>query len=111
MMRKLRKRETAIGELYKDISTAIDNNTDINIDEKELKQKIIDFMTIEFHRSVIANDSYLEKYRDQQQKRNDIVDCIMLQTGNMTDEQVNIHCIIGNRLNQRKLLDIIRRIF
>lgn len=44
-------------------------------------------MTIEFHRSVIANDSYLEKYRDQQQKRNDIVDCIMLQTGNMTDER------------------------
>lgn len=84
---EVKKRETAIGELYKDISTAINNNTDINIDEKELKQKIIDFMTIEFHRSVIANDSYLEKYRDQQQKRNDIVDCIMLQTGNMTDER------------------------
>ena len=84
---KVKARETAIGELYKEILTAIDNNTSIGINAKELKHKIIDFMTIEFQRSVIANDSYLEKYRDQQQKRNDIVDCIMFQTGNMTAER------------------------
>lgn len=84
---EVKKRETAIGELYKDISMAIDNNTVIDIDTEKLRRKIIDFMTIEFHRSVIANDSYLEKYRDQQQKRNDITDCIMLQKGNMTAER------------------------
>ena len=85
--KKVKERETAIGELHNEILTAIDNNTSIGTNAKELKHKIIDFITIEFQRSVIANDSYLEKYREQQQKRNDIVDCIMLQTGNMTEER------------------------
>ena len=39
---------------------------------------------MEFHRSVIADDIMLEKYKNQQQKENDIVDSTMFQTGKMT---------------------------
>lgn len=85
---KVQKYETDIGKLYKKILTAIDNNTSVNIDIKILRKKIIDFITIEFHRSVIANDTMLEKYKNQQQMENDRVDSRMFKTGTMTTKRI-----------------------
>lgn len=85
---KVKKHETAIGKLYKEISKAIENNTSINIDADTLRKQIIGFLTIEFHRSVIADDAMLEKYKNQQQKENDKIDSIMFQTGTMTASRI-----------------------
>ena len=85
---KVKKYETSMGELYKEISLAIDQKADINIDTETLREKTIDFMTIEYHRSVIADDVMLEKYKKQQQKENDKVDSLMLQAGKMTAERI-----------------------
>lgn len=85
--KEVKKRETAIGKLHKKITTAIDDNTSVDIDAEELKKQIINFMTIEFHRSIIAMDSLLEKLKNQQQKANDMVDGMLLRTGNMTAER------------------------
>lgn len=78
-----------MGKLYKQISEAIDNNAGIVICAEMLKKKIIDFMTIEFHRSVIANDSMLERYKNQQQRENDKIDSILFRTGRMTVARSN----------------------
>lgn len=85
---RVKKYETSMGELYKEISMAIDQKADLNIDAETLKKQIIDFMTIEFHRSVIADDNMLEKYKNQQQKENDNVDSLMFQAGMMTTERI-----------------------
>lgn len=85
---KVKKYETAIGKLYKEISTAIENNTSINIDADTLRKQIIDFLTIEYHRSVIADDTMLEKYKNQQQKENDKIDSMMFQKGTMTVNRI-----------------------
>lgn len=85
---RVKKYETSMGELYKEISIAIDQKADINTDAETLKKQIIDFMTIEFQRSVIADDNMLEKYKNQQQKENDKFDSLMFQAGMMTAERI-----------------------
>ena len=85
---RVKKYETSMGELYKEILIAIDQKTDINIDADTLKKQIIDFMTIEFQRSVIADDNMLEKYKNQQQKENDKFDSLMFQAGMMTAKRI-----------------------
>lgn len=82
--KKVQQCETNMGKLHKEISEAIDNNIDIHISAETLKDQIIDFLTIEFHRSVIADDAMLEKYKNQQQTENDKVDSMLFRTGRMT---------------------------
>ncbi len=85
---EVKKYETSMGELYKEISSAIEQSADICVDGGTLKRQIIDFITIEYHRSVIADDRMLEKYKKQQQEKNDKVDSLMFQTGMMTSERI-----------------------
>lgn len=84
----VKKYETAMGKLHKKILSAIDNNADIAMCADTLKKQIIEFATIEFHRSVIANDTMLEKYRNQQQTENDEIDSILFRTGRMTSARI-----------------------
>ena len=76
-----------MGELYKKISTAITKHTDLDVSSEELRASIIEFIAIEFHRSVIANDTFLEKYKTKQQRENDEVDSILFRMGKMTMER------------------------
>lgn len=77
-----------MGKLYKKISSAIEQNAGIGVDGGTLKRQIIDFITIEYYRSVIADDRMLEKYKKQQQEKNDKVDLLMFQMGMMTPERI-----------------------
>ena len=81
---KVKQRETAIGKLHKEILTAIEGQSTLNITAEILRKQIVDFITIEFHRSVIANDTMLEKYKSKQQMENDRIDSLLFQTGKMT---------------------------
>ena len=83
----VKKHETAMGKLYKEIVTAIEHNEGMSICAGALKKQIIDFITVEFHRSVIANDSMLEKYKNKQQMENDIINSILFREGRMTAER------------------------
>lgn len=83
----VKRQETAMGKLYADISTALARHSDVDIRAEELRASIINFVTIEFHRCVIASSTLLEKYRNKQQRENDQVDSMLFRTGRMTKER------------------------
>lgn len=84
----VKKQETSIGKLYKKVTKIVQSREKKQmINRSLLRQQVIDFVTMEFHRAVIANKSMLEKYKIRQQKENDLVDERLLQQGVMTPER------------------------
>lgn len=78
---KVKKIETEFGNVYTKISTSIRNGCKPNIDPIELKRNIIEFLTIEFHRSVVVDDDLREKYMGQQLMRNEQQELQLIQNG------------------------------
>lgn len=84
---KVKIQETSIGRLHKLFSDKIFKGVKKTFNPKTIKQKIIDFVTIEYNRTVIANDSMLDKYRQNQQEENDAIDKMLLINGKLSAER------------------------
>lgn len=61
----VKRHETMIGNYCKRITDICQKNFDNNIEVQQLKTDIIDIMTIQFHRTVIADDELLRKLLKQ----------------------------------------------
>lgn len=102
----VKRQESIMGVLHKKIKNALASGTSVELDSAELKKNIIRFVNIEFCRSVIANDSMLDKYRKRQQEENDKVDRMLLDLGLLTMERINYSV---NFRNHAQSLETFRR--
>ncbi len=91
---EVQKRETLIGRLCTKISKAVSEiesgrSLSYHFVRDELKQQILDLVTIEYNRLVIVDDEKLSQYREHQQKRNDEEDKKLLAAGVITKDRVD----------------------
>lgn len=84
---EVKKVETEIGKLYKKIYDCHSNKIPLDINPDVLRNKIIKFTTMQYHRSVIADDTLLNKYRRQQQNENNEIDSILIRNGMISKER------------------------
>ena len=84
---EVKKVETEMGQLYKKVIDCHSKQSALKIDLFDLKDKIISFTTMQFNRAVIANDSLINKYMQQQQKENNLIDSMLLRMGAISKER------------------------
>lgn len=61
----IKEYETMIGNYFKSITDAHENNLDIQVDAQQLKEDVLDIVNIQFQRSIIADNENLEKLKEQ----------------------------------------------
>lgn len=79
--KKVKILETEFGNMFTRIRASIQKGCEPNIDPIELKESIIKFLTIEYHRSVVVDDDLREKYMSQQLMRNEQQEMQLIQNG------------------------------
>ena len=82
----IKRYETLLGKLHKKIKDAIDTEFRIFMSSSELKKDIIELITLQFNRSVLADDALLGKYREQEQYRYNTISAELFRTGNISRE-------------------------
>lgn len=61
----IKEYETMLGNYFKSITDAHENNLDIQVDAQQLKEDVLDIVNIQFQRSIIADNENLEKLKEQ----------------------------------------------
>ncbi|KNY29538.1 hypothetical protein [Pseudobacteroides cellulosolvens] len=100
----VKRYETLIGKWYKTIMDAINNTTIeflITNRSDELKQDIIELITIQFHRSVLADKKLLTQYIEQGKKRYESSSAHFFRSGRIPqDFLINKQSLFNNNIDQ-----------
>lgn len=65
----VKRYETLMGNWYKIITVAIKTNNESNIDQLKLKKDIIEIINIQYQRMLLADETLLNKFIQQEKKR------------------------------------------
>jgi len=100
----VKRYETLIGKWYKEIMDAIKTTTIESLITnrlEELKKDIIELITIQFHRTILADEKLLAQYIEQEKKRYETFSSIFFRSGRIPEGFLNNkHQFFSREINQ-----------